>query len=136
MRRFLIPVLLLASLALAGCLGGSSGPNEIVVKAEALKFNPATIEVMAGQPVILTFQNADALDHDLSIMEFPMANMGATAEPMAGHDMSNMTEAPDLHMVAAMGATSSFEFTPTKPGTYEFFSVGAKLEYKLTKLSA
>ena len=63
MRRLLIPLLLLASLALAACSGASSGPNEIVVKAEALKFNPATIEVMAGQPVILTFQNADALDH-------------------------------------------------------------------------
>ena len=121
MRRFLIPLLLLTSLALAACSGGSSGPNEIVVKAEALKFSPATIEVTAGQPVKLTFENADSLDHDLSIMEFPMANMGATAEPMAGHDMSNMTEEPELHIVAVMGATSSFEFTPTKPGTYEFF---------------
>jgi uncharacterized cupredoxin-like copper-binding protein len=34
--------------------------------------------------------------------------------------MSGMTETPDLHLPVAMGTTSSLEFTPTKPGTYEF----------------
>lgn len=120
MRPFLISLLLLVSLALAACSGRPSGPTEIVVKAEALKFSPATIEVTAGTPVKLTFENVDSVDHDLSVMEFSMAKMGATAEPMAGHDMGSMTEEPDLHIVAAMGAKSSLEFTPTQPGTYEF----------------
>ena len=122
MRRFLIPVLLLASLALAACSGGSSSPNEIVVKAEALKYNPATIEVTAGKPVKLTFDNADSVDHDISIMEFPMEMTGATQAPMAGHDMGNMGGMqPELHVAALMGQTATLEFTPTKPGTYEFF---------------
>ena len=79
------------------------------------------IEVMAGQPVKLTLRNNDTVDHDFSIMEIPMAAMGATAEPMAGHDMGDMATDPELHMAALMGATNTIEFTPTKPGTYEFF---------------
>jgi uncharacterized cupredoxin-like copper-binding protein len=122
MRRFLIPLLLLASLALAACSGASSGPNEIVVKAEALKFIPETIEVTAGKPVKLTFDNVDSLDHDLSVMEFPMEMTGATQAPMAGHDMGNMGGMePELHVAALMGQMATLEFTPTKPGTYEFF---------------
>ncbi len=44
-----------------------------------MKYQPATLEVMAGQPVRLT------------------------------------------RMAALMGQTNTIEFTPTKPGTYEFF---------------
>jgi plastocyanin len=122
MRRFLISVLILASLALAACSGASSSPNEIVVKAEALKFSPETIEVTAGRPVKLMFENTDSLDHDLSVMEFPMEMAGATQPPMAGHDMGNMGGMePDLHVAALMGQKATLEFTPTKPGTYEFF---------------
>ena len=120
MRRYLIPLLLLVSLALAACSGASSGPNEIVVKAEALKYSPATIEVTAGQPVKISFQNNDSMDHDFSIVEIPMV-MSATAEPMAGHDMSGMSEEPQLHMATLMNQSATLEFTPSKPGTYEFF---------------
>ncbi len=120
MRRYLIPLLLLVSLALAACSGASSGPNEIVVKAEALKYSPATIEVTAGQPVKISFQNNDSVDHDFSIVEIPMV-MSATAEPMAGHNMSGMSTEPQLHMAAPMGRSATLEFTPSKPGTYEFF---------------
>ena len=48
--------------------------------------------------------------------------MNATAEPMAGHDMGNMGGMePELHVAALMGQMATLEFTPTKPGTYEFF---------------
>lgn len=121
MRQFPISLFLLASLALAACAGGPSGLNEIVVKAEALKFNPATIEITAGKPVKLTFDNVDSVDHDFSIMEFPMEMAGATQAPMVGHDMGNMGGMePELHMAALMGQTTTLEFTATKPGTYEF----------------
>ena len=122
MKRTLNSLLFASLLVLAACSGASSGPKEIVVKAEALKFTPTTIEAIAGQPVKLTFQNADSLDHDFSIMEFPMAMASATQAPIAGHDMGNMGGLePELHMAALMGQTVALEFTPTKPGTYEFF---------------
>ncbi|MBI3761672.1 MAG: cupredoxin domain-containing protein [Chloroflexi bacterium] len=122
MKRILFPLLLVAALALVACSGSQaqSGPSTIALKAEALKYNPATVEVTAGQPVTLMFQNADSVEHDFSIMEIPV-QMAATAEPMAGHDMGAMTANPQLHMAAAMGQTATMQFTPTKPGTYEYF---------------
>ena len=122
MRLGLASLMVLA-LLLAACSGtaGSSGPMEIMVQAAGMTYQPATIEVTAGQPVQITFQNMDSVDHDLSIMEFPMEMMGATQEPMAGHDMGGMTEQPELHMAALMGQNAVLEFTPSKPGTYEFF---------------
>ncbi|HLF01483.1 MAG TPA: cupredoxin domain-containing protein [Anaerolineales bacterium] len=119
----MLSLLALAAAFLAACSGSSasSQPLEIMLQASGMTYQPATIEVTAGQPVKLTFQNTDALEHDFSIMEIPMASMGATAEPMAGHDMENMATDPQLHMAVAMNATNTMEFTPTKPGTYEFF---------------
>ena len=122
MKNYFIPILLLAAAVIAACSGSSSaGANQITLEASNLQYQPATIEVAAGQPVKLTLRNNDSVEHDFSIMEIPMAAMGATAAPMAGHDMGGMTADPQLHMVAAMGATNTMEFTPTKPGTYEFF---------------
>ncbi len=65
--------------------------------------------------------NEGTLEHDFSILEMPMATMGATAVPMEGHDMTAMGEEAQLHMAVTMGTGSAIEFTPTKPGTYEFF---------------
>ena len=122
-RKILLALLLLPALALAACSSSStsSGPQEITLEASALKYSPATIEVLAGQPVKLTFNNKDSVEHDFSIMEFPMENMAATPEPMVGHDMGSMTADPQLHMAVAMGSSAMMEFTPSKPGTYEFF---------------
>ena len=122
-RKIPLALLLLPALALAACSGSStsSGPQEIALEASAMKYSPATIEVMAGQPVKLTFNNKDSVEHDFSIMEFPIESMGATPVPMAGHDMGSMTTDPQLHMAVAMGSSGMMEFTPSKPGTYEFF---------------
>ncbi len=86
-----------------------------------MKFQPATVEVLAGQPVKLMFRNNDTVEHDFSILEIPVVSMGPTQAPMAGHDMSGMAAEPQLHVAAAMGQSAALEFTPTKPGTYEFF---------------
>lgn len=115
--------LIVSTIVLAGCAGSSATakPLEITMETANMQYQPATIEVNAGQPVKLTFRNNDTVDHDFSIMEIPMVFIGATAEPMAGHDMSNMTTQPQLHMAVAMGQMGVLEFTPSKPGTYEFF---------------
>ena len=122
MKRKFASLLIAATIVLAGCsTSASNQPVEIMLDAANMQYQPAMIEVMAGQPVKLTLRNNDTVDHDFSIMEIPMAAMGATAEPMAGHDMGDMATDPELHMAALMGATNTIEFTPTKPGTYEFF---------------
>jgi uncharacterized cupredoxin-like copper-binding protein len=121
MRKLALILLAGAAFVLAACSSSSasSSTQAVTVDAEALQFTPATIEVTAGKPVKLTFHNKDSVDHDFSIMEIPMV-MSATAEPMAGHDMGGMSDQPQLHMAVAMGGTGSMEFTPSKPGTYEF----------------
>jgi len=117
-----VTLLLLAGVALAACSGSSAParPAEITVEAKEFAFSPAVIEVTAGQPVKLTFRNTGALEHDFSVMEFPMAGTSAATEPMGGHDMGNMTAEPELHVAAMTGQTSALEFTPSQPGRYEF----------------
>jgi plastocyanin len=121
MRKLLLPSLLVAVQALAACSGSSAQTTEITLKSSGMTYQPATIEVTAGQPVKLTFENMDTVDHDFSILEIPVVSTGATQEPMAGHEIGNMTTEPQLHVAAMMGQTGVLEFTPTKPGTYEFF---------------
>ena len=86
-----------------------------------MKFQPTSIEVVAGQPVVLTFNNMDVIDHDFSIMEIPMLNMTSTSEPVAGHAMGHTAGEPELHMAVMMRKSGTLNFTPTKPGAYEFY---------------
>ncbi|HET7010469.1 MAG TPA: cupredoxin domain-containing protein [Anaerolineales bacterium] len=119
MRRWKTAALVGVAVLLAAC----SGPRlqEVSLTAVDMEFQPNVLEVTAGTPVRLTMTNAGTLEHDFSILEIPMESMGATAMPMEGHDMGAMTVDPQLHMATAMGTSNTLEFTPTKPGTYEFF---------------
>lgn len=121
MYRKFIPLLLLLAL-LSACSGTNEttpATMEIVLNANEFSFFPATLEVKAGQPVKLIFQNTDVLEHDFSIVEIPLAGEAeATGDDHGhGHDAS---DAPKLHVVAAPGETGTLEFTPTEPGEYEF----------------
>ena len=122
MRRMTIFCVALTSLVLVAC-GAQPKTQEVTIEAKDIAYGTATVEVVAGQPVRLTLKDTGTLDHDLSIMEIPLV-INAEAQPMAGHDMSGMggTDAePQLHVAAMAGGSNTIEFTPTKPGTYEFF---------------
>ena len=112
-------------LLLAACAGLASqaNPQTITVEAQAMHYQPASIEVTAGQPVRLIFKNNDSVDHDFSVMDIPLVTgtMAEAGSPMPGHDMTGMASTPSLHMAAAMGTTSTLEFTASRPGTYTFF---------------
>jgi uncharacterized cupredoxin-like copper-binding protein len=86
-----------------------------------LGFNPTTLEVTAGEPVKLMLQNNGALEHDFSVTEFPTEG---TAEQTGGSDHGaghGSGEGTGLHVAALGGQRASLEFTPSKPGTYEFW---------------
>jgi uncharacterized cupredoxin-like copper-binding protein len=119
MRRSTAFVLPTLALVLSACAGPRV--QELNLTAMDMSFQPNALEVTAGVPVRLTMTNEGALEHDFSILEMPMETMGATAVPMEGHDMTPMGEEAQLHMAVAMGTSNTVEFTPTKPGTYEFF---------------
>jgi len=115
MKKLFLP--LLASALLAAC-ASAPAPVQLTLTATTMKFEPATIEVQANQPVELTFNNNDVLDHDFSIMEIPVTGMSEHSEAVTGHTMA---EEPALHVAVAAGKSGTLDFTPTTPGTYAFW---------------
>ena len=99
---------------------GSEPATMLAVEVKEFAFIPATLEVTAGQPVELVLTNSGTLEHDFSILEFPTEGP-ATSDGGMDHDMGAMEEQPDLHTAAAAGQSTTLQFTPSKPGTYEFF---------------
>ena len=124
MRNVVIASLLAAALAvLAACSGAESAGEvqSLTLEAQDLAFSPANLEITAGQPVRLTLQNNGALEHDFSVMEFPMEGEAAEADG-SGHEAGHGGEdEPDLHVSALGGASATLDFTPTKAGKYEFW---------------
>jgi uncharacterized cupredoxin-like copper-binding protein len=104
---------------LAACSGAASELPVIQVTTSGMQFQPARLELVAGQPVRLTLTNSDALEHDFSIMEFAVEGSVKTVGP-AGHDTGHASEEPAVHVGAAANGQGTIEFTPSQPGTYEF----------------
>jgi uncharacterized cupredoxin-like copper-binding protein len=96
--------------------------REIVVDAnDDFSFSPAQIEVRAGEPVRLIFNNAGALEHDWSIAHIAATDVHEMSDHSDAHGdhMDSMGEDPDLHVSAMPGQNGILEFTPTEAGTYE-----------------
>jgi len=116
-------VLILGALVLALAACSSSVAQPISIEVTEFKFQPATLEVSAGRPVKLTLLNKGTVEHDWAIMKIPMTGMSDSA--MAGHNMSGMPNAPELHMNAMPGRTAQLEFTPSEKGTYQIICLVA-----------
>lgn len=97
----------------------SPAVQEITVDAKAMQYQPASFGVTAGRPIRLTFKN-DSGAHDFNILETPTSQKSASSESMADHDTSDLTVQPELHAATPPGGSSLIEFTPSKPGAYEF----------------
>ena len=121
MKKIFVLILGVLTLTLAACSGGatssSSAAQQITIEASEFNFQPATIEVSAGRPVKLVMRNKGAVEHDWAIMKIPM--MGKNESSMGGHDMSGVSNEPELHLNVALGRTGQVEFTPTEKGTYQ-----------------
>ena len=112
-----MPWLALAALLLAAC--GAPAPVEFKLQAADIKYDLKTFEAQAGRVVRLTFENTGALEHDFTIMEMPVVSVTEVAHS-GTHDMGHLEQAPSVHVSAAADTTAVLEFTPTKPGMYEF----------------
>ena len=109
------------TLLLAAC--GAPQPQAVTLTAETMVYEPSTFEVTAGAPVELTLINEDALEHDFSVLEIPVESV-SEADPVSAEHAMHMEDSgvdPRLHVATEPGATNFLTFTPTKPGTYEFF---------------
>ena len=112
--------LILGAALLAACAGSPTrnGPQTVTLKAVDIAYEPQSIEVTAGRPVTLTLVNEGALEHDFNILTIPVTDVHDSNE---GEHMGHDSASSDLHTAAEPGGSSVLEFTPTEPGTYEFF---------------
>jgi uncharacterized cupredoxin-like copper-binding protein len=118
----------LVALLLAGCgeaASHSSGHSAesaavttVTLNAADFSFSPATIDVVAGQPVKIVVQNTGVQIHDFTIRAIPLG--GAAHGSGASDEHAHTAGDSAVHVAAAVGATSTIEFTPTESGTYEF----------------
>jgi uncharacterized cupredoxin-like copper-binding protein len=121
MRNQVLAAIAAGTLLLGACASRPQ-PQEIALTAKTMIYDPSAFEATAGIPVELTFVNQDALEHDFSVLEIPVESV-SEADPMsAEHEMQmGAGVEPVLHVAAEPGATNNLTFTPTKPGTYEFY---------------
>jgi uncharacterized cupredoxin-like copper-binding protein len=122
MKTMAVAVLVAGALVLGACASPPE-PQLITLTAKTMTYDPPTFEVTAGAPVELTFVNQGELEHDFSILEIPVESVSEEDPMSAEHEMEMGTASldPVLHVAAEPGATNYLTFTPTKPGTYEFF---------------
>lgn len=129
MKNWSLCLLILITAVLAACGSTTTAesvavpPVELTLVAKDIVYDTNRLEVTVGQPVKLTLHNEGVLEHDFSIMEIAHAGEVAEgeAEEMAGHDMSHVSEQPEVHVAAPTGGNNTIEFTPSEPGEYEFF---------------
>jgi len=83
----------------AGAAASSAAQAVTVQGTDALKFEPSTLTVKAGQPVTLTFTNSGQTVHDWSLAQ-------GAGQP--------------VKISATGGQSASGTFTIDRPGTYTF----------------
>ena len=93
--RLLVAALAVAPLLLAGTALAADGEYTIVIKDH--KFHPATLEVPAGQKLVLIVDNQDASAEEFESRDFK-------AEKIIGG-----------------GKSARVNVAPLKPGEYKFF---------------
>lgn len=100
-------------------------PVEFTLTATDIAYDQTQFQAVAGQPIKLTLRNDGALEHDFSIVQIPLTGEVTTTmaegDHTEGHDMSQMSETPDVHVAAAQAGSSTIEFTPSEPGEYPFY---------------
>ncbi|MBI2941280.1 MAG: hypothetical protein HYY04_12670 [Chloroflexi bacterium] len=153
--RLIVGGAMVISLALTACgTGGATGqraaagdeatsgktPSELRVVGTDFRFEPATFQLTAGQPVRLVFRNDGKVPHDLVI-----AGMGADMHEEMGHQEADSHGAKEakaddhqadeadhhadeadhhaseakVHINADPGKTEMVVFTPTSSGSYQ-----------------
>lgn len=102
--------------------GQDAGVREIHLRmTDQIRFEPAEIQLEAGQPVRLVIDNGEAASiHDFSVMEIPVADVRHEGEADGGHMGMDSADEYDLHLALESGSDGILEFTPMKAGEYEF----------------
>ena len=85
------------------------------VKGSHFSFTPSKIILKKGQEVELSLKNADRIDHDIEIKNFPFQAINSKSH--GEHTNKNV----DFHLHAPAKTETKLIFTPLKSGSYEFY---------------
>ena len=115
--------LAIAVLFLSACASKNSTPaTEITVDMNEFLFEPASITIPAGQPVVLTLTNSGAQEHDFVIEKIKVENVSAEGDTVDEHYAQGDAHVEyDLHVLTAIGGTSVLKFTAIEHGAYKIF---------------
>src|SRR5262249_53777383 len=106
-------------------LGGSAVSAQetrtITVVLTEYQFTPNSITLPIGQPVQLNIQNQGGRDHSL-LSDIPIAQVHYTKADNTPGEIQSYEAHNVLNADAGSGHTSVVTFTPTRAGTFEFFS--------------
>jgi uncharacterized cupredoxin-like copper-binding protein len=116
-------VLAISVLFLSACASSNAVPaTEITVDMNEFLYEPASITIPAGVPIVLTLTNSGTQEHDFVVETIPVANVEVEGDGGHAHHMTGAEEVNyDLHVSTAAGGTSTLSFTVTEPGTYKIF---------------
>ncbi|MGD8402962.1 MAG: plastocyanin/azurin family copper-binding protein [Anaerolineales bacterium] len=107
----LLAIMLVSTMALAGCGGGGASTNLRVDLTEFM-FNPNDFTVPAGQEITLELSNNGAVTHDFIIMKYG-TNVG---DDFGDDDEANIYWKAELEP----GSSGSYTFTaPSELGEYQ-----------------
>jgi plastocyanin len=124
-RRCLPPVVIAGLLVLSSLSASTASaqePHNITVILTEYQFNPKTVTLTLGQPVLLNVQNQGKADHNLSSDDLPISNVTYLKADNSSADLQRYEANNVLNADAGSGHTSMVEFTPIKAGTFGFFS--------------
>ncbi|HEX8967716.1 MAG TPA: cupredoxin domain-containing protein [Chloroflexota bacterium] len=113
-------MLVLSSLSATTALADE--PQNITVVLTEYKFAPDTITLTVGQPVQLNVQNQGKADHNLSSDDLPLTNITYQKADNSESDLRGYVANNVLNADALSGHTSVVTFTPTRAGSFGFFS--------------
>jgi uncharacterized cupredoxin-like copper-binding protein len=95
--------------------------QQVSLTATDSAITPKTVSLTVGQPVQLTIRNSGREDHNL-VSEIAISNVNYVKADNDPAKLADYTARNVLDMDYKVGNTSTVVFTPTKAGTFEFFS--------------
>jgi plastocyanin len=122
----LMPFALIAALLALNTLGvpvvSAQETQNITVGLTEYQFTPKTITLTVGQPVQLNVQNQGKADHNLSSDDLAISDVKYLKADNSSSDLQRYQATNVLNADALSGHTSVVTFTPTRAGTFGFFS--------------
>lgn len=116
--------LALVALFLAACATtpAPAGMRELTIVATEFKLDPTAIELVAGQPVRLTFVNKGVVEHDWEARGLRVENVrlvSSGSQPDEVDHVAHPAAQGIAHAMAGPGQEMVLEFTPVSVGSFD-----------------